>query len=165
LRNPSHSQLFFTRSLFKAPNLSSFIRGWVLFALPFTQPTVFYTVFIHGTESVESHTWVAEGLRNPSHSQLFFTRSLFKALNLSGLIRGWVKFAQSFIHSLCSIFIHRPESDGSHKWMALGTTSYIRVRFHYSHPSRHRILAGLSRWPHVNHTVLTFSIVMSIIES
>ncbi len=133
LHNPLHSQLFFTRPLFIALNLSSLIRGWVQFAQPFSQSAILYAVFIQSTESVESHTWVCEvcatlltvncsfyglyskhwifgvsylggcSLRNPSHSQLSFIRSLFKALNLSSLIRGWRRFEQSLTQSLLDL--------------------------------------------------------------
>ncbi len=142
LRNPSHSQLFFTRSLFKALNLSSLIHWWLRvcflyglysklwiyrvlyvggwgFAQPLTQPAILYTVFIHRTESVESHTWVTEDLHNPLHSQRCFTRSLFIALNLTSLIRGWVRFSQRFTQSgiLYTVFIQSPESVEFHTWV------------------------------------------------
>ncbi len=156
LRNPSHIQLFFTRSLFIALNLSSLIRGWlrVCFSYglhsknwicrvpyeyvggwgllqPFSQSTLLYTVFIQSTESAESHTWMAEDLRNPSQSQLFFTRSSYEALNLLSLIRRWVQFAQPFtqLAGLYTVFIQSTGSVESHTWVGavcatLRTVSY-----------------------------------------
>ncbi len=174
--NPSHkSAILSTVFIQSTESVESHTWVDVVCATLHTANCFFFTVLIHSTEYAESHTWVAEvlhnpsfnqlfiwslfkalnlsslifgymcgrDLRNPSHSQLFFTWSSFKALTLSSLISGWVRFAQPFSQltvlftvfiqstesveshtcgcglrnlseSLCSIFMHRPEYDGSH---------------------------------------------------
>jgi hypothetical protein len=131
LRNPSHSQLFFTRSLFKALNLSSLIRGWLRVCA--TLHTVSYSLrIIYSKHRICRVSYVGGcGLRNPSHSQLISERSLFKALNLSSLIRGWAKFAQSFIHTDLDLNL----TDLISGWAPLHVPP--RVCYHYTLISRH----------------------------